>query len=169
MLSVLVLILALLVSLSLSQHEVNQRRQQQDSDHAVRVSSLGINLMFNDPAARTVLAGWARELDASAGEVTHMTAMERESTVVDLVNKGQWSVDAYHDYQRMAAGTGNVDSGNLLLEYGLKSSAMALLMATENPGVKALHKAIAQCWAVEEVRVMLRRALSRREPRRMMC
>ena len=152
MLSIL-LALALL-ALVLCQHDVARSRQH--GNEAVSLSSMGVDLTFRDAAARSVLVGWARELDASAGDVTHAVAMERESTVVDRVNRGEWGSEAYHDYQRMAAGTGNVDSGNLLLEYGLKSSAMALVTSKDRTAIKALHKAVSQC-LLEEVRELLRK------------
>jgi ankyrin repeat protein len=40
--------------------------------------------------------------------------------VVELVNSGKWTVEAYHDYQRLAASTGNVDSARLLFEYSIR-------------------------------------------------
>ena len=43
-----------------------------------------------------------------------------------MVDSGAWSIDAYHDYQRLAAGTGNVDSARLLLEYSIGPSVLGL-------------------------------------------
>jgi hypothetical protein len=40
-----------------------------------------------------------------------------EGQAVALVNSGQ-----YEDYQRMTAGTGNVDSARLLMEFGARAS-----------------------------------------------
>jgi ankyrin repeat protein len=36
-----------------------------------------------------------------------------------MVESGAWTPQAYHEYQRMAAGTGNVDSARLMMDYGV--------------------------------------------------
>jgi ankyrin repeat protein len=81
--------------------------------------SNGVQLQFNDKKALPTLSSWAKEISTHGYTVSHGTAMARESQVVELVNSGKWTVEAYHDYQRLAAGTGNVDSARLLFEYSI--------------------------------------------------
>jgi hypothetical protein len=70
----------------------------------------------SDPAAAPQLLKWARALSAEGGSVTHGQAVGREQYVVQEVNAGRWSEVAYHEYQRLAASSGHVDSARLLLQ-----------------------------------------------------
>lgn len=58
-----------------------------------------------------------------------------------MVNDGSWSPQAYHDYQRMVAGTGNVDSAALLINYGVGATLADLGQGL----VKRVHKYVARC------------------------
>lgn len=61
---------------------------------------------MNDGPASRVIDKWIHELEASSGSVSHADAVKREGMVVSMVNNGQWDINAYHDYQRFAAGSG---------------------------------------------------------------
>ena len=72
-----------------------------------------------------LISKWARELVASSGSVAHVDAVSREQYIVEKINSHTLPPRAYHDYQRFAAGTGNVDSAKLLLAYGVGLSVQA--------------------------------------------
>ena len=83
---------------------------------AASVSALGVSLTFTDPEAAPLLVKWSTALGKSGGSVSHGQAVAREQYVVEQVNAGAWSPEAYHEYQRLASATGNVDSARLLLQ-----------------------------------------------------
>ncbi len=76
----------------------------------------GVSLSFSDAASAPQLIKWAKELTKTQGSVTHAQAVSRERFVVEQVNSGLWSTATYHEYQRLAASSGNVDSARLLLQ-----------------------------------------------------
>jgi hypothetical protein len=83
-----------------------QRRDQRDVAAAVRRLSSGLTISLTSGPASATIEKWIRELEVSSGSVKHADATNREQMVVSLVNAGTWDVNAYHDYQRFAAGTG---------------------------------------------------------------
>jgi ankyrin repeat protein len=86
---------------------------------------------------------WAQELSQHGGTVTHAQAAYREQLVVQNINAGLWPVSAYHEYQIMAAGSGNVDSARLFLEYALLP-VLASQEDSETPS-SMLRSAILNC------------------------
>ena len=74
------------------------------------------------------------------------------------VNSGAWSGEAYHEYQRMAASTGNVDSARLLLEYGF---GPAIAEASTSGNNWPLHAAAATC-DMEALKTALGRQVEKR-------
>ena len=114
----------------------------------------GVSLEFSDPVAAPQLKKWARALASSDGSVTHGQAVAREAHVVQKINSGAWDPSSYHEYQRMAASTGNVDSARLLLQYGLGPS---IGEALANGDRWPLHAAAAKC-DVEGLRTALETA-----------
>eukprot|EP01035_Chromulina_nebulosa_P030241 gene30241-40186_t len=70
--------------------------------------------------ALSVLSKWATDtMQKYDGAVSFSEASSREQEVVQNVESGRWSVQAYNEYQRFASVTGNVDSARLLLTYGV--------------------------------------------------
>lgn len=92
------------------------------------VLSMGLRLPNIDPtsASGKLIHQWAKELERSQGSVSHSKAVQRERLIVQQIDSGKLSLQAYHDYQRFAAGTGNVDSAKLLLTYGIGASISML-------------------------------------------
>lgn len=86
------------------------------AERHVSVGGLSLRISTDGVAGET-LVQWANELDergATAGE-----ASMREAIVLNAVSSGEWPASAWEEYQRLAAGTGNVDSALLLFEYGI--------------------------------------------------
>ena len=78
--------------------------------------------------AVSLFQSWAKSLQSSSGTVSYSEAGERERLVVEKVERGIWSDETYHLYQRLAVMTGNVDSARLMMEYGLDWSVKKLLL-----------------------------------------
>lgn len=89
-----------------------------------------------------VLQAWSKDIEARDGTMTHAQAIYRELEVVRKVNDGVWPVEAYHGYQLIAAGSGNVDSARLLVAYAL-DPAMHHFRRSANKN--SLHYAAAVC------------------------
>lgn len=98
-----------------------------DDNNKVMAVLRGLSLSL-DPqlASSSLIQKWARELGASRGSVSHSDAVSREQYVVNQVNTDKLPARAYFDYQRFAAGTGNVDSAALLLEYGIGATVQSI-------------------------------------------
>eukprot|EP00616_Rhizochromulina_sp_CCMP1243_P007371 CAMPEP_0118995290 /NCGR_PEP_ID=MMETSP1173-20130426/58222_1 /TAXON_ID=1034831 /ORGANISM="Rhizochromulina marina cf, Strain CCMP1243" /LENGTH=256 /DNA_ID=CAMNT_0006946627 /DNA_START=27 /DNA_END=794 /DNA_ORIENTATION=- len=99
----------------------------------------------SDPAAAPTLEAWARAIESSDGTASFTEAVAREAMVVSQVSLGVWSAETYHEYQRMAAVTGNVDSAHVLLHYGVAPSLSQM---------PPLLSAAAAC-RLEELRALL--------------
>ena len=125
--------------------------QQKSSSSSSYALSSGLHLEFRDPKSSSTLQRWARELDSNGGTVTHAAAVFREQDVVRKVESGEWSPAAYNDYQRLAAGSGNVDSARLILEYGVKAS---LQLAGAKTPLGKLFRAVLACDGAEYVRLL---------------
>lgn len=94
----------------------------QVSTSVERVSmSSGLTLYFSQSAAMENLKRWAQELDNPEYKLGYDVAVQREREVVAAIDSGQWPEDAYVEYQKLVASTGNVDSARLLVRYGLES------------------------------------------------
>ena len=88
----------------------------------------GLSLSSLDPQlpSSSLIQSWARELSHNQGSYSHSDAVLREQYIVGQINANKLPAHAYVDYQRFAAGTGNVDSGALLLEYGIGPSVQSV-------------------------------------------
>lgn len=105
--------------------------------------SSGVQLSFVDSTAQSALVQWAKELDESGKKLTYDQAVIREREVVVAIKSGQWPEEAYEDYQRMAAGTGNVDSAGILVRYGLGPLVKDTAALTSDVGL--FHKSVLLC------------------------
>jgi len=103
-------------------------QQEQLLEKGVTLSS-GVKIKFTDKRSAALLSKWANDIDVNGGTVSHTQAVQRESQIVGLVNSGQLSFAAYEDYQRLAAGTGNVDSARLLMQYGVGAAVNSIQFA----------------------------------------
>ena len=112
--------------------------------YAVTVSGT-FKLEFSDSPALPTLKEWSKELGKHGHTVTHDQAVEREMKIVQMIDSGQWPTSVYAEYQRMAAGTGNVDSARLLLEYGLNPTVVDVIKRQDDTG--SLHSAAVLCHA----------------------
>eukprot|EP01041_Mallomonas_annulata_P000155 gene155-259_t len=108
--------------------------------------SSGIQLRFSEsPATRTLLK-WSKEIDSAEGTVSHMDAVRREQYVVHMIDNGKWPLRTYSEYQHMAAGSGNVDSFRLLMQYALDASvAVEISTQDSNRHNHSLHIAVLTC------------------------
>ena len=75
----------------------------------------------------SMLKRWTASLKQTMGSVSYKDASDREQIVVSKVNSGVWDIRAYHEYQRISALTGNVDSARLLVDYGITWSISEIL------------------------------------------
>lgn len=92
-------------------------------DKAVRtlqIGSTGVAVHIRDGPAFDRLFAWSRQLGDRGA--THGEASEREGQVHALIASGAWPSHAWDEYQRLAAGSGQVDSGGLLRDYGVAFS-----------------------------------------------
>lgn len=110
-----------LLSLLLTSHAKKvSRRREEGGEVWSYPSGLSVRLRTGGVAGET-LAQWASELqdhDASFVEATSREALIHEKVFAS----GEWPVSAWDDYQRLAAGNGQVDSAALLLRYGVAAS-----------------------------------------------
>lgn len=113
-----------------------ERRQQERPGQGLVLEAGGVTVAIEDEAAVEQLGAWARQL-AAEGSVSHAQAVARERLVAGKVAAGEWEPSAFHAYQRLAAGTGNVDSADLLLHYAI----VPAVAASQQP----LHRAAAAC------------------------
>jgi len=107
----------------------------------VIVLSSGVRLSGIDKKTKSgqLIHKWAAELERTHGSVTHSQAVQRERFIVSAIESGSLPMRAYHDYQRFAAGTGNVDSAELLMSFGVGVSISSMSKAHK------LHLAAARC------------------------
>ena len=123
---VLILIL-LFIETILSERRLKKSKRAKSSSSSSSSSislSSGLTLHFHGKSS-SILHQWATEIDRYGG-VTHSQATSREQQVISLMNQGLADIQTYHQYQRLAAGTGNVDSGRLLMDYGIGISLSEL-------------------------------------------
>ncbi|KAH8076983.1 hypothetical protein JL720_10284 [Aureococcus anophagefferens] len=83
----------------------------------VSVGDTGLVVRISDGPASASLKSWAKDL--GDGGATFSEATSREAAVAARVSAGEWPASSYDEYQRLAAGTGNVDSAGLLISYGV--------------------------------------------------
>lgn len=62
--------------------------------------------------------------------------------VVRKVNSGEWSTQTYLEYQRFAAGSGNVDSASLLLNFGVAASIFGVTLGEDSNIAKLFISAV---------------------------
>jgi ankyrin repeat protein len=92
-------------------------------DKAMRTLSIGttgVAVKIRQGPAFDQLFTWSKHLGDRGA--THGEASEREQRVHSLVASGAWPSYAWDEYQRLAAGSGQVDSGSLLRDYGVAFS-----------------------------------------------
>ena len=92
-------------------------------DKAMRTLSIGttgVAVKIRQGPAFDQLFTWSKHLGDRGA--THGEASEREQRVHSLVASGAWPAYAWDEYQRLAAGSGQVDSGGLLRDYGVAFS-----------------------------------------------
>ena len=92
-------------------------------DKAMRTLSIGttgVAVKIRQGPAFDQLFTWSKHLGDRGA--THGEASEREQRVHSLVASGAWPSYAWDEYQRLAAGSGQVDSGGLLRDYGVAFS-----------------------------------------------
>lgn len=121
--------------------ERHLQKGRQDSDKNELVLNSGLKLKFSEKRSAALLLNWAKDIDLHGGTVSHTTAVQRESHIVNMINSGQLSFGAYEDYQRLAAGTGNVDSARLLMQYGIGGTVKSLMEASGGRGNTVSHRA----------------------------
>lgn len=105
--------------------------------------SNGLQLHISDGPSYNQLKSWVKEIDSNYGSVTHFDAVSREREVVSKINNGIWNSQTYHEYQRIAAGTGNVDSAKLLISYGVGQSLHEINISKSF--LSKIFKTISQC------------------------
>jgi ankyrin repeat protein len=72
------------------------------------------------------------------------------------VNSGEWSIRSYHEYQRIAAATGNVDSARLMIAYGVAPSTELQHTALHSTNrIEMLHSAAMNCNDPSKLRSLL--------------
>lgn len=141
-------LILLTLTQSQSKKSSSTRRDQTDSIIAQTIEyplTSGFKLHLYDKKSSSTLIQWAKELDISGGTVSHQNAVSRENQVVSLINQGIWTYQSYHDYQRFAAGTGNVDSSRLLMEYGLGYSLSEITHGKSKSSQSKLFQAVLTC------------------------
>eukprot|EP00633_Aureoumbra_lagunensis_P008202 CAMPEP_0197305498 /NCGR_PEP_ID=MMETSP0891-20130614/1586_1 /TAXON_ID=44058 ORGANISM="Aureoumbra lagunensis, Strain CCMP1510" /NCGR_SAMPLE_ID=MMETSP0891 /ASSEMBLY_ACC=CAM_ASM_000534 /LENGTH=752 /DNA_ID=CAMNT_0042786587 /DNA_START=490 /DNA_END=2748 /DNA_ORIENTATION=- len=116
-------LLFLLLSLIEIKRGKSKKEESKEIGQVIRVGRTGVELeMKSTGEALNSISVWAQEIGdrgSSFGE-----AVAREALVHAKVMNGDWPITAWDEYQRLAAGTGNVDSGDLLLEYGVGASVL---------------------------------------------
>ena len=115
--------------------------------------STGLKLTFSDKKSASTLRRWAKDLDSAGGSVTHHTAFYREQDVVRKVESGEWSPVSYAEYLRLAAGSGNVDSARLILDFGVGATIQELILQGKT-SLGKLFAAISRCDEVEYDRLL---------------
>ena len=115
--------------------------------------STGLKLTFSDQKSASTLKRWAKDLDNSGGSVTHHTAVYREQDVVRKVESGEWSPVSYAEYQRLAAGSGNVDSARLILDFGVGATIQELSLQGKS-SLGKLFASISRCDDMEYDRLL---------------
>ena len=83
-------------------------------DKAMRTLSIGttgVAVKIRQGPAFDQLFTWSKHFGDRGA--THGEASEREQRVHSLVASGAWPAYAWDEYQRLAAGSGQVDSGGL--------------------------------------------------------
>jgi ankyrin repeat protein len=96
---------------------------------------------FSKSPALSTLNKWLSEYAKEGKSVTPSQASQRELEVVRNINSGRWPSFVYDEYQLFAAGTGNVDSSRLMLQYGI-DPIMKEIIADET---ESIHRACATC------------------------
>ena len=105
-------------------------------DKAMRTLSIGttgVAVQIRQGPAFDQLFTWSKHLGDRGA--THGEASEREQRVHALVASGAWPSYVWDEYQRLAAGSGQVDSGALLRDYGVAFSVAE--HASSEPLVRA--------------------------------
>lgn len=118
------------------------------STESVAVGATGLRVVLpRDGPGSSELRAWAAEIGDRGA--TAAEASMREQVVYEAVASGEWPAAAWPAYNRLAAGSGQVDSAALLLEFGVAPSAAELGDAARHPdGTTALHAAaLAGCVA----------------------
>lgn len=91
--------------------------------------------------SRSELREWAQTHTPSFAE-----AAGREALVHSLISSGAWPAETWDEYQRFAAILGNVDSGELLLNYGVVPSVMEEV----HDGTTRIHRAALLGLAIDD-------------------
>ena len=118
-------------------------------DKAMRTLSIGttgVAVRIRQGPAFDQLFTWSKHLGDRGA--THGEASEREQRVHSLVASGAWPAYAWDEYQRLAAGSGQVDSGSLLRDYGVAFSV------AEHASSEPLFRAAASNDAAEVRRLL---------------
>ena len=112
----------------------------------VSVGDTGLVVRISDGPASASLKSWAKDL--GDGGATFSEATAREAAVAARVSAGEWPASSYDEYQRLAAGTGNVDSAGLLISYGVGQTV------AEYADSEPLLRAVAEQDAAETRRLL---------------
>jgi len=118
-------------------------------DKAMRTLSIGttgVAVKIRQGPAFDQLFTWSKHLGDRGA--THGEASEREQRVHSLVASGAWPSYVWDEYQRLAAGSGQVDSGALLRDYGVAYSV------AEHASSEPLFRAAASNDAAEVRRLL---------------
>ena len=126
-----------------------RRRKPQATERGlatVSVGDTGLVVRISDGPASASLKSWAKDL--GDGGATFSEATAREAAVAARVSAGEWPASSYDEYQRLAAGTGNVDSAGLLISYGVGQTV------AEYADAEPLLRAVAEQDAAETRRLL---------------
>ena len=128
-----------LVALAVGAAAGKKRRKARDSSSSgglttMTVGDTGLVVRISDGPAASSLREWAK--DIGDGGATFGEATMREAAVAARISSGDWPSSAYDEYQRIAAGSGNVDSAALLLSYGV--GATVAEYAASEPLLRAI-------------------------------
>lgn len=101
-----------------------KKKRRESIEENILVKSVGFpyEIETNNVHAVRKLKEYAESIDLYGGAVPHYVAVSREQEVVSLVEQNIWPISAYESYQKLAAGTGNVDSARLLMDFGIMTN-----------------------------------------------
>jgi ankyrin repeat protein len=137
---VLLLILLSLLYSGLCKKKKREKGSSKEGNILVKSVGFHYEIETKDVHAIRKLKEYAESIDTYGGFLPHYMAVAREQEVVTLVEQNIWPISAYESYQKLAAGTGNVDSARLLMDYGIMSNQFT----TTNP-YKSLFQSTQAC------------------------